>query len=170
MHSQSNDRGHNKDALVGIWCNGNTTDSGPVIPGSSRYPNQSRVGQRKLKSGSFLFSVGHNKQKAYRNTPCRKQSPDKSLAEEENNPTFAQRACMLRSGISCKPTTGTAPNRHYHTIGNKQQETYTTNEQPIPTQAVSLRSSASLPTQTSLHGARRPARHCRPTGTGLSHL
>ncbi len=26
---------HSKRKTIGIWCNGNTTDSGPVIPGSS---------------------------------------------------------------------------------------------------------------------------------------
>jgi hypothetical protein len=35
LHSQN----RNKDFLIkqniGIWCNGNTTDSGPVIPGSN---------------------------------------------------------------------------------------------------------------------------------------
>lgn len=24
-----------KDLIIGLWCNGNTTDSGPVIPGSN---------------------------------------------------------------------------------------------------------------------------------------
>ena len=33
LHSQS---GNNAGAIkIGIWCNGNTTDSGPVILGSS---------------------------------------------------------------------------------------------------------------------------------------
>ena len=32
LHSQSDDKA---DANIGIWCNGNTPDSGPVILGSS---------------------------------------------------------------------------------------------------------------------------------------
>ena len=24
-----------KEPIIGLWCNGNTTDSGPVIPGSN---------------------------------------------------------------------------------------------------------------------------------------
>ena len=28
-------RGHLNPTQFGIWCNGNTTDSGPVFPGSS---------------------------------------------------------------------------------------------------------------------------------------
>lgn len=36
---------------IGIWCNGNTTDSGPVIPGSSR------VSQQKMQPKGCIFYV-----------------------------------------------------------------------------------------------------------------
>ena len=48
LHSQFS----NELALNGIWCNGNTTDSGPVIPGS----NPGIPTLREIESSiSFLF-------------------------------------------------------------------------------------------------------------------
>ena len=33
LHRQKSER--RSDGQIGLWCNGNTTDSGPVFPGSS---------------------------------------------------------------------------------------------------------------------------------------
>ena len=35
MHSQLRNKQIEIASYIGIWCNGNTTDSGPVIPGSN---------------------------------------------------------------------------------------------------------------------------------------
>ena len=41
--------------IIGIWCNGNTTDSGPVIPGSSPgIPTDERV---EVFNSLFLFHL-----------------------------------------------------------------------------------------------------------------
>ena len=40
---------------IGIWCNGNTTDSGPVIPGSSPGIPTHTVRHLSVMEGVFLF-------------------------------------------------------------------------------------------------------------------
>ena len=47
---------------IGIWCNGNTTDSGPVIPGSSPgIPTREHLSFRKmLFSYIYLLGIGEN--------------------------------------------------------------------------------------------------------------
>ena len=47
---------------IGIWCNGNTTDSGPVIPGSSPgIPTREHLSFRKmLFSYIYLWGIGEN--------------------------------------------------------------------------------------------------------------
>ena len=40
---------------IGIWCNGNTTDSGPVIPGSSPGIPTHMVRHLSVMKGVFLF-------------------------------------------------------------------------------------------------------------------
>ena len=53
-------------ADIGIWCNGNTTDSGPVIPGSS--PGIPTASKSKLifQLGFFVLSsptlIGHKRE------------------------------------------------------------------------------------------------------------
>lgn len=42
-------------ADIGIWCNGNTTDSGPVIPGSSPGIPTHTVRHLSVMKGVFLF-------------------------------------------------------------------------------------------------------------------
>ena len=45
-----------RDSKFGLWCNGNTTDSGPVIPGSNPgSPTDEKKGKL-LKKSSFPFS------------------------------------------------------------------------------------------------------------------
>ena len=48
--------------FIGIWCNGNTTDSGPVIPGSSPgIPTREHLSFRKmLFSYIYLLGIGEN--------------------------------------------------------------------------------------------------------------
>ena len=47
------------DRKIGIWCNGNTTDSGPVFPGSSPgIPTNDRTANEMLNFvRGFLFSA-----------------------------------------------------------------------------------------------------------------
>ena len=49
LHRQKSER--RSDGQIGLWCNGNTTDSGPVFPGSS--PG-SPTRKRKFKRTSFF--------------------------------------------------------------------------------------------------------------------
>ena len=44
-----------KEQLIGLWCNGNTTDSGPVIPGSN--PGSPTIKKTALENAVF-FIVG----------------------------------------------------------------------------------------------------------------
>ena len=60
LHSQLRNK-HNPIANhIGIWCNGNTTDSGPVIPGSNPGIPTKRASFISLKDAFFyaLFSLG----------------------------------------------------------------------------------------------------------------
>ena len=43
---------HPQTKIIGLWCNGNTTDSGPVIPGSNP-TNLPYVSQKTTKIASF---------------------------------------------------------------------------------------------------------------------
>lgn len=45
---------HPQTKIIGLWCNGNTTDSGPVIPGSNPgSPTNSYLSQKTTKIASF---------------------------------------------------------------------------------------------------------------------
>ena len=54
------------DRKIGIWCNGNTTDSGPVILGSN--PGSSTPKTRSLPTAGFSFPATH----AASSTPLRR--------------------------------------------------------------------------------------------------
>ncbi len=43
---------------IGIWCNGNTTDSGPVIPGSSPGIPTHTVRHLSVMKGVFFLFIG----------------------------------------------------------------------------------------------------------------
>ena len=43
---------------IGIWCNGNTTDSGPVIPGSSPGIPTHMVRHLSVMKGVFFLFIG----------------------------------------------------------------------------------------------------------------
>ena len=64
LHSQSDDKA---DANIGIWCNGNTTDSGPVILGSS--PS---IPTRRLPTEAFFVCLYIRQCMAAQGAACRR--------------------------------------------------------------------------------------------------
>lgn len=53
---------HPQTKIIGLWCNGNTTDSGPVIPGSNPGSPTQHTDKNPLKSQvlvGFLLLFDH---------------------------------------------------------------------------------------------------------------
>ena len=45
---------HPQTKIIGLWCNGNTTDSGPVIPGFLLFVVYFQVGKAQKKESSKM--------------------------------------------------------------------------------------------------------------------